>query len=226
MAFLPLLAAAGSAASAAAGTATTLSTLSLISAGVSAAGALAAGAAKASSERQQAAIMDRNAQLANNQAEQVYAQGVNREEAQRGQADQQLGAQRAAVAESGFNPNTGSALDTQVQSVRNAELDALQTRYQGLLQGQSLDDQASQDRFAARTARTNARNSMITGGISAASSLLGGVGSYAKAGGGLFSSSTGGSFSSLGGLSSFGSPGNMTAGLTSGVNRFGFTGGL
>ena len=219
MAFLPLIAAAGSAAAGSAGT------LSLISAGVSAAGALASGAAKSSAERQQAAIMDRNAQLADNQATQVYAQGVNREEAQRTQSGQQLGAQRAAVAESGFNPNTGSALDTQVQSVRNAELDALQTRYQGILQGQSLEDQATQDRFAARTARTNARNSMISGGISAAASLLGGVGKYGKDMG-LFSSSTGGSFSTLGGLSSFGSPGSFTAGLTSGVNKYGFTGGL
>ncbi|MCA8065494.1 hypothetical protein [Burkholderia sp. AU38729] len=220
MAFLPLLAAAGSAAAGSAGT------LSLISAGVSAAGALASGVAKSSAESQQAAIMDRNAQLADNQATQVYAQGVNREEAQRQQSDQQLGAQRAATAESGFNPNAGSALDTQVQSVRNAELDALQTRYQGILQGQSLEDQATQDRFAARTARASARNSMIGSGISAAASLLGGVGSYAKAGGSLFSSGAGGSFSTLGGLSSFGSPGNFTAGLTSGVNKFGFTGGL
>ncbi|MDY7802819.1 hypothetical protein U0E23_10105 [Burkholderia stagnalis] len=215
MAFLPLLAAAGSAASAAAGTA---SALSLVSAGVSAAGALASGLSQAAAQRQQAAIMDRNAALADQQAQQVYAQGVNREEAQRGQAGQQLGMQRAAAAESGFNPNTGSALDTQVQSVRNAELDALQLRYQGVLQGNTLRDQAEQDRFSARTARTNARNSTIGAGISAASSLLGGVASYGKAGGG--------SFSSLGGLSSFGSPGNLsgfTGGLTSGVNKFGFS---
>ncbi|AOJ10836.1 hypothetical protein WS71_27195 [Burkholderia mayonis] len=111
---------------------------------------------------------------------------MNRETAQRAQAGQQLGEQRAAVGESGFNPNVGSALDTQVQSVRNAELDALQTRYQGILQGQSLEDQASQDRYAARTARATARNSLAAGGISAAASLLGGVADYGKSGGGLF----------------------------------------
>lgn len=182
MAVLPLIAMAGSAASAAAGS---MSVMSMVSAGVNAAGALASGAAKASAARQQAAVAERNAQLANNQAAQVYAQNVNREEAQRDQSGQQLGVQRAAVAESGFNPNAGSALDTQVQSVRNAELDALQTRYQGILQGQSLEDQATQDRFTARTARANARNSMIAGGISAASSLLGGLASYGKAAGGV-----------------------------------------
>ncbi|WP_181365722.1 hypothetical protein [Burkholderia cenocepacia] len=182
--------------------------------------------AKSAQANQQAAALDRNAVLSDQQATQVYAQNVNRETAQRAQAAQQLGEQRAAVAESGFNPNVGSALDTQVQSVRNAELDALQTRYQGILQGQSLEDQAQQDRYAARTARASARNSLVAGGISAAASLLGGVASYAKTGGSLFSSSTGGSFSSLGGLSSFGRAGNMTAGLYSGTNKFGFTGGL
>nr|WP_306490507.1 hypothetical protein [Burkholderia cenocepacia] len=139
--------------------------------------------AKSAQANQQAAALDRNAALSDQQATQVYAQNVNRETAQRAQAAQQLGEQRAAVAESGFNPNSGSALDTQVQSVRNAELDALQTRYQGILQGQSLEDQAQQDRYAARTARANARNSLVAGGISAAASLLGGVAQYGKSSG-------------------------------------------
>ncbi|SOT39785.1 conserved hypothetical protein [Burkholderia cenocepacia] len=203
-----------------------VSALTIGSAAISTVGAISGGMAKSAQANQQAAALDRNAVLSDQQATQVYAQNVNRETAQRAQAAQQLGEQRAAVAESGFNPNVGSALDTQVQSVRNAELDALQTRYQGILQGQSLEDQAQQDRYAARTARASARNSLVAGGISAAASLLGGVASYAKTGGSLFSSSTGGSFSSLGGLSSFGRAGNMTAGLYSGTNKFGFTGGL
>ncbi|KGV87575.1 putative gp14 [Burkholderia pseudomallei MSHR3951] len=203
-----------------------VSALTIGSAAISTVGAISGGMAKSAQASQQAAALDRNAALSDQQATQVYAQSVNRETAQRAQAGQQLGEQRAAVAESGFNPNVGSALDTQVQSVRNAELDALQTRYQGILQGQSLEDQAQQDRYAARTARASARNSLVAGGISAAASLLGGVASYAKTGGSLFSSSTGGSFSTLGGLSSYGRLGNMTAGLTSGVNKYGFSGGL
>lgn len=203
-----------------------VSALTIGSAAISTVGAISGGMAKSAQASQQAAALDRNAALSDQQAMQVYAQSVNRETAQRAQAGQQLGEQRAAVAESGFNPNVGSALDTQVQSVRNAELDALQTRYQGILQGQSLEDQAQQDRYAARTARASARNSLVAGGISAAASLLGGVASYAKTGGSLFSSSTGGSFSTLGGLSSYGRLGNMTAGLTSGVNKYGFSGGL
>lgn len=161
-------------------------TLALGAAGVSSIGGFVSGVGKSAQANQQAAALDRNAALSDQQASQVYAQNVNRETAQRAQAGQQLGEQRAAVAESGFNPNAGSALDTQVQSVRNAELDALQTRYQGILQGQSLEDQAQQDRYAARTARATARNSLVAGGISAAASLLGGVADYGKAGGGLF----------------------------------------
>ncbi|WP_244110276.1 hypothetical protein [Burkholderia cenocepacia] len=200
-------------------------TLALGAAAVKGVGSVVSGISGSAQASQQAAALDRNAALSDQQATQVYAQGVNRETAQRAQAGQQLGEQRAAVAESGFNPNAGSALDVQVQSVRNAELDALQTRYQSILQGGTLEDQARQDRYAARTARASANNSLVAGGISAAAGLLGGFGDYAK-GKGLFSSSTGGSFSTLGGLSSFGRAGNMTAGLTSGVNKFGFTGGL
>ncbi|WP_208453929.1 hypothetical protein, partial [Burkholderia gladioli] len=112
-----------------------------------------------------------------------------REETQRAQAGQQLGAQRAAVAESGFDPNSGSAaLDVQVQSARNAELDALQTRYQGILQGTSLEDSARQTRYQASVARASSRSSLISGGISAAASTLGGLASYAKLGGGIGSS--------------------------------------
>ncbi|KVE33750.1 hypothetical protein WS68_11295 [Burkholderia sp. TSV86] len=127
--------------------------------------------------------MDRNAALSDQQAQQTYAQNVNRETVQRRQAGQQLGAQRAAIAESGFNPSEGSALDTQVQSARNAELDALQLRYQGILQGQSLEDQAQQQRYQARTARASSRNGLFAGGLSAAASVLGGLSSYAKLGG-------------------------------------------
>nr|WP_186266880.1 hypothetical protein [Burkholderia gladioli] len=169
---------------------------------------------------QQADALDRNAALSDQQAQQVFAQGVQREETQRAQAGQQLGAQRAAVAESGFNPNTGSALDVQVQSARNAELDALQTRYQGILQGTSLEDQATQQRYQASVTRASSRSSLLTGGISAAASALGGLTSYAKLGGGITGAlGGGGSVSSLGGLSSFGSISTIP-----GVKRYGFSG--
>ncbi|WP_063807602.1 hypothetical protein [Burkholderia cepacia] len=172
-------------------------TLALGAAAVKGVGSVVSGISGSAQANQQAAALDRNAALSDQQAAQVYAQGVNRETAQRAQAGQQLGEQRAAVAESGFNPNAGSALDVQVQSVRNAELDALQTRYQSILQGGTLEDQARQDRYAARSARASARNSLVAGGISAAAGLLGGFGDYAK-GNGVLTSSTGGMLKSYG----------------------------
>lgn len=172
-------------------------TLALGAAAVKGVGSVVSGISGSAQASQQAAALDRNAALSDQQAGQVYAQGVARESAQRAQAGQQLGEQRAAVAESGFNPNTGSALDVQVQSVRNAELDALQTRYQSILQGGTLEDQARQDRYAARTARASARNSLIAGGISAAAGLLGGFGNYAK-GNNILTGSTGGMLKTYG----------------------------
>ncbi|QTP33488.1 hypothetical protein [Burkholderia glumae] len=164
------------------------SSLALAGAAVSGAGALMSGINQSNQYSQQADALDRNAALADAQAGQAFAQGVQREETQRAQAGQQLGAQRAAVAESGFNPNVGSALDTQVQSARNAELDALQTRYQGILQGTSLEDQARQTRYQADVSRASSRSALVSGGISAAAATLTGLSSYARAAGGIGSS--------------------------------------
>jgi hypothetical protein len=44
---------------------------------------------------------------------------------------QALGEQRASAVQSGFDANTGSLAQVQVQSTGNAELDALTQRYQG-----------------------------------------------------------------------------------------------
>ncbi|PVX84352.1 hypothetical protein [Paraburkholderia unamae] len=154
--------------------------LPAVAAGVMAAGSLASGISQSSASSQQASILDRNAAQTDAQAQGVYAQGVEREMTQRRNADQQLGAQRAAVAESGFNPSAGSALDAQVQSTQNAELDALQTRYQGILQGDTLRDQATQMRYQASVARANSRGALTSGVLSAAGSALTGYASYSK----------------------------------------------
>lgn len=154
--------------------------LALTGAAVAGAGALVSGINQSASDRQQAAALNRNAALSDQQAQQVYAQGVEREDTQRQQAGQQLGAQRAAVAESGFNPSSGSALDVQQNSVRNAELDALQLRYQGVLQGNSLEDQATQQRYSAQVAGSNARSAITTGVLSAAGTALSGYSQYAR----------------------------------------------
>jgi hypothetical protein len=157
-------------------------TLAIGGAAVSGAGALASGISQSSQQSQQAAILNRNAALSDQQATQVYAQGVEREQEQRAQAGQQLGAQRAAVAQSGFDASSGSMLDVQTQSAQTAELDALQLRYQGILQGQSLEDQATQQRYQASVAKANSKTALATGVLSAAGAALSGYASYAKLG--------------------------------------------
>ncbi|MBU9420635.1 hypothetical protein KTE23_29165 [Burkholderia multivorans] len=182
------------------------------------AGKLSSGLGQAGQQEAAANAAQYNADVSRNQAATAYTLGVQREQAVRDRAAQQLGAQRAAVAESGFNPNAGSALDTQLQSVRNAELDALQTRYQGILQGSQYEQQAAIDQYQADAARKAARGAKIGAYLSLAGQALSSYSSYV---GGASGAST----SSFGGLSSMGSMSSMTGGSSWGVgsNTYGFS---
>ncbi|UQP02232.1 hypothetical protein L0Z36_10125 [Burkholderia multivorans] len=185
------------------------------------AGKLSSGLAQAGQQEAAANAAQYNADVSRNQAATAYTLGVQREQAVRDRAAQQLGAQRAAVAESGFNPNAGSALDTQLQSVRNAELDALQTRYQGILQGSQYEQQAAIDQYQADAARKAARGAKIGAYLSLAGQALSSYSSY----GGSMGGASGASTSAFGGLSSMGSMSSMTGGSSWGVgsNTYGFS---
>lgn len=98
----------------------------------------------------------------------AYQQAGAREEMQRRENAQRLGDQRAIVAQSGFDPSTGSILTLQGNSAANAELEALTTRYEGQLQALSFTNQAANYRASASSART-------TGYLNAAGALLGGA---------------------------------------------------
>jgi len=185
------------------------------------AGKLSSGLAQAGQQEAAANAAQYNADVSRNQAATAYALGVQREQAVRDRSAQQLGAQRAAVAESGFNPNAGSALDTQLQSVRNAELDALQTRYQGILQGSQYEQQAAIYQYQADAARKAARGAKIGAYLSLAGQALSSYSSY----GGSMGGASGASTSAFGGLSSMGSMSSMTGGSSWGVgsNTYGFS---
>jgi hypothetical protein len=98
--------------------------------------------------------------------------GVN-EDAQRRRASMVLGQQRAAAAESGSDLSSGTNADLAAQSATNAELDALNIRYQGKLGQLSGTEQAGLDDMRADDA-SNAQY------LNAASSALSGYGSYLK----------------------------------------------
>lgn len=152
------------------------------SAAIGAASAISAGQQARRQANQQAQAAEYNAALSQNQATSAYAAGVERESAQRRQAQQQLSQQRAAFASSGVDPNSGSALDVQLQSTRNAELDALQTRYEGILTGQNYEQNASLGAYQADNLRANGSAAAKNSYLSASASLLGGLASASSIG--------------------------------------------
>lgn len=70
---------------------------------------------------------------------QGYLTADANEERIRARGAQTLGEQRAAAAQSGFDPNGGSLVTLQEQSAGNVELDALTERYKGQLNAWQQD---------------------------------------------------------------------------------------
>lgn len=94
------------------------------------------------------------------------------EEAQRRRSAMQLGAQRAASAQSGIDMTSGSLADLYGQSAINAELDALNIRYGGYKEAAGLAREATQQRYRAAQTRGLAA-------LTAGSAALSSYGSYA-----------------------------------------------
>lgn len=122
--------------------------------------------AQAQADEYNATIQSQNASVARQQA------GA-REEAQRRQARQVLGEQRAALAQAGIGLS-GSAADVYGQSAANAELDALNIRYEGELESRGLLAQSQLSRYEGKVSGMNASSARRAGNLSAASALLAG----------------------------------------------------
>lgn len=129
-------------------------------------------------------VLAYNEQVARQNAQQSRDAALQDELASRRQASQAQGTLRAAVAESGVDPNAGSALLVQQDSARNGELDALQRRYQGTIRGVAYDNQAQQFAYQREAVEGNRRSGLFGTGLSLASQLLGGYASGAFGGGG------------------------------------------
>jgi hypothetical protein len=140
-------------------------------------GAIQSANAQAASYRSQKAASDYNAAVLDQNAGIERSQANAREEAQRREARQILGSQRAAFAQSGTGLS-GSAADVMAQSARDAELDALTLRYEGDMRARGLMAEAEGERYQGRVAEMNASNAKTSGYLNAAGSILGGVGSY------------------------------------------------
>lgn len=144
-------------------------------------GAVASAAGTAVSYSQQANAQDAAAQAADRNA-QVEAQNARNaqlvananEEAQRRKSAYLLGEQRASLAQAGIGLD-GSAADAYRQSAQNAELDALNIRYEGRLRGAAGTARSMLDRYDASVSRLNAQGAAVAGGVGVASSLLSGA---------------------------------------------------
>lgn len=132
---------------------------------MSAIGSMQQGQAAKAAAGYNAAMMEQNATVERQQA------GA-REDAQRRQARQVLGAQRAAFAQSGGGMG-GSAADVMGQSAMNAELDALTLRYEGDLRARGMESQAASERYSGRS-------SAMAGYMGAAGSILSGAARYGE----------------------------------------------
>ena len=112
------------------------------------------------------------ADVAKDNALSAAKQGNAAEEQQRRISRMRLGEQRAAAAQSGFDPSSGGFAELQAESAANAELDALTTRYSSTMQSMSLENEA-------RGLRANAKTANMQGYLNAAGTLSG---AYAKYG--------------------------------------------
>jgi hypothetical protein len=122
----------------------------------------------------QAQADEYNAEIDRQNAVAAQQQANAREEAQRRVARQALGEQRAALSQAGIGLS-GSAADIYRQSATNAELDALNIRYEGGLQTRGLLAQSELGRQSARMARINGRLERQGANLSAASTLFSGA---------------------------------------------------
>lgn len=135
--------------------------LAALSATVTAAGAVIGG-------NQQAAALNASADFNEAAAQTKLLEGSANESAIRINNRRMLGRQIASVGASGLELS-GSPLDFTLDSLVDAEMDALTARYQGETAAQSLTTQAAMDRAGAKSARTNGylggAAALISGGM-------------------------------------------------------------
>lgn len=154
-----------------------ISMMMVASTALQAVGAIRQGDAQAAAYESQAQANAYNATIARQNADTAAAQGNANEEAQRRHARVVLGQQRAAFAEAGID-GSQTASDLYEQSVSNAEMDALNTRYQAKLQATGFQNQAGLDDWQATQNRENASSARTSGWLNAGAAVLSGYGRY------------------------------------------------
>lgn len=140
---------------------------------VSAAGAVG----QAASAKQAGEVASQNAEregvIADHNARLVVQQTDRREEMVRRQTRQRLGQMRAAGAQAGVGLG-GSTADIYRQASGDAEMDALNTRYGGMLESVDYINKAAGSRYNAKTAKMQGKAEASGHYMRAGASLLAG----------------------------------------------------
>lgn len=160
-------------------------------------GAISEGNAAAAQAKAQGRALEANAQIQRDNARQASREASAAEDSQRRQARQVLGKQRASIAEAGIG-FTGSSLDIVNQSTLNAELDALNIRYEGEMRRRGLINDANFTQFEADQSFAAAKQYKRAGYMKAAATIMDGA---SKAYGAQYN--PGGSMGSGGGISTY-----------------------
>ncbi len=155
-----------------------------LSAGASIYGASSQASAIKQQGRYQQQIAETNARAQEELAKDAIERGATESSLVRRRARQMTGTQRAGFAGQGVEVNSGTALRVQDDTFTMGETDALTVKNNAWreawgykTQAKSLRDQA---RLGALTAKLQAHNTMLTGGLNALGSLAKGGYEYAK----------------------------------------------
>jgi len=156
----------------------------IMSAGSSISSAISQAAAIKSEAIFRSTQMQMNAQLSKFKAKEAIRMGETEAQQKALQTKKLMGRQRAVAAAQGIEVSDGSALDIQAETAGMGAMDIVTIRNNAWKQAWGFRVEASNDEASARMtkigAKFAARSTLITGGLNAASSIMGG---FASAGG-------------------------------------------
>lgn len=125
-------------------------------------------------------MFNRNAQIAEIQAQDAIARGKIEEKKARRVTEQVIGAQRVGLAAQGVDVNRGSALDVQADAAYLGELDVLTIRNNAAKEAWGFRTQADDLRYRGKVAKqegwSGAANTILAGSTSILLSKYGGMG--------------------------------------------------
>ncbi len=134
--------------------------------------------AQAASAQSQVDAAEWNADKARKDAQAALIQGNARESLQRRQARKEQGNLRAGLVENGIALDSGTGADLVQESSLNAELDALNIRYDASLNAAGMKDQANMFDVEASSAKSRKSQAKQAGYFGVATAALSGYGAY------------------------------------------------